>query len=103
MNITTQSNLAVIGIILVISIGCDVIQFGATEKFFHIIASSHDPCPKSPCLTLSQFAANCNVYLDTNSTLIFQPGIHSLHQDLAIANISALLMISNLTIYPCRC
>ena len=99
MNTTTQANLAIIALFSMILIGCHMIQFGATEKFFHIIASSHDPCPKSPCLILSQFAANCNVYLDTNTTLIFQPGIHALHQDLAIANVSALLMISDLTIH----
>ena len=96
MGIYIQANLATIALIFsVIPLGC---QVSAGEKLFHIIASSHDPCPRLPCLTLSQFAANSSVYLDSNTTLIFQPGSHSLYQELSIVNVSALLMISDSTI-----
>ena len=92
MIVFIQTSLAIIALFSVIPLEC---QDSAREKLFHIVASSHDPCPRLPCVTLSQFAANSNVYLDSNNTLIFQPGNHSLNQELSVVNVSALLMISD--------
>ena len=60
---------------------------------YHIKNSTNSPCPEDPCLTLPQFAANPEVYLESNTTLVFLPGKH--HLDVHV-NIST---ISNLSLY----
>ena len=47
-----------------------------------------------PCLTLSQFAANTNIYLDLNTTLIFQPGSHVMNSTLIVENTTTFSMVS---------
>ena len=64
----------------------------------HIIPSSSNPCPVELCLTLSQFAANTSHYLDSNTTLILQPGNHDLKTELVVANVTEFLIVSNYTI-----
>ena len=60
----------------------------------HIIASSKDQCPSSPCLTLSQLSrvGYRNV---TDITLRFEPGNHSLESELQVINATAFSMITN--------
>lgn len=50
--------------------------------------------PMSKCFTLTQFAANSNSYLKQNTTLMLQPGNHTLDSVLLISNITKFFMTS---------
>ena len=80
--------------ILSISLLCSVV---VSERKYHIIPSVSDFCPEEPCLTLSQFADNSNIYTDSNTTtLIFTSGTHSFkHKSLvSIEYIDTISMLS---------
>ena len=47
------------------------------------------------CLTLSEISINITYYLESNTTLIFQPGNHNLDSNLVISNISVLKLYSD--------
>ena len=67
-----------------------------SEVSYHITPTAVNVlCPAEPCLTLSQFAANFNNYLNSSITLIFLSGKHNLESDLLVANISKLTLQSN--------
>ena len=55
-------------------------------SLYHITPSLDILCPQDPCLTLSQFAANYTGN-DTNISLIFLPGNHSLDTELYLSRI----------------
>ena len=61
---------------------------------YHIIPSPDHHCPVESCLTLSSFAANVSHYLDSNISLIFQPGNHTVHSELNVTNVSGFSMTS---------
>ena len=61
---------------------------------YHIIPSPSHDCPVESCLTLSSFAANVSLYLDNNTSLIFQPGTHTVQSTLNIANVAEFSMTS---------
>ena len=61
---------------------------------YHIVPSSDYHCPAEPCLTLSSFAANASLYLDNNTSLIFQPGSHILHSKLNVSRVNDFSMTS---------
>lgn len=67
-----------------------LIRMETTEKarVYRITPMPNYPCLEEPCLTLSQFAANSSHYVSSGSTtLIFQPGNHSLSTTLNISNV----------------
>ena len=67
------------------------------ECHFYCIVPSFDalcPCQDS-CLTLSAVTTNTTNYLESNSTLMFQPGSHNLDSNISISNISMLKLYSN--------
>lgn len=50
---------------------------------------------KNPCVTLTQFANYSSMYLDeTTTTLILEPGNHTLDVNLMIGNVSLFAIIS---------
>ena len=52
-------------------------------------------CPGGPCLNLPTLAANINNYLNSNTTIVFQPqGGHYLASDLVVSNIDGSLTLS---------
>ena len=61
---------------------------------YHIVPSPSHDCPVESCLTFSSFAANVNLYLDSNTSLIFQPGNHTVQSTLNITNITEFSMTS---------
>ena len=61
-----------------------------SSKVYQIKSSSEDSCPRKPCLTLSQFIDKSDSYIVDNTTLILQPGNHSLESVLSVSNISKL-------------
>ena len=61
-----------------------------SSEVYQIKSSSDDSCPRKPCLTLSQFINKSDSYIVDNTTLIFQPGNHSLESVLSVSNISML-------------
>ena len=67
-------------------------------KYYYIIPSLNVSCPQEPCLTLSQFATNISQYDGNNSdvTLSFQSGNHSLAIELSVANVGNFSMITGI-------
>ena len=64
---------------------------------YHIVPSPDHDCPVQSCLTLSSFAANVSQYLESNTSLIFQPGNHTVHSELNITNVAEFSMMSHST------
>ena len=62
---------------------------------YHIIPSPDHHCPVELCLTLSLFAVNASLYLDNNTSLIFQPGNHTIRLKLNVSGVITFSMISN--------
>ena len=62
---------------------------------YHIVPSPSHNCPVESCLTLSSFAANISIYLDSNTSLIFQPGTHTVQSTLNITNVAEFSMMSH--------
>lgn len=60
----------------------------------HIMPTRKSSCPEELCLTLSQFAANVDKYLQSNTTLILQEGNHSLDTVLVVENVDELTIFS---------
>ena len=66
--------------------------------YYNITASQNDPCPQvhnSTCHTLSQLLADFSTYHDSNETevsLSFLPGNHTLNVELSFTNVDRLLM-----------
>ena len=60
----------------------------------YITSSTSERCLIEPCLTLAQFANNTSEYLDSNTTLIFKPGNHTLNSQLTVS------MVANFSIIP---
>ena len=58
-----------------------------SQVHYYITPSMNVPCPQDPCLTLSQFAADSTNYLgnETNISLSFLPGNHSLDRELSLS------------------
>ena len=58
------------------------------SKMHYITPSLDGPCPpNSSCLTLSQFAANSS-YIETDTSLLFLPGNHTLDRELLLAQVN---------------
>ena len=61
---------------------------------YHIIPSPDHHCPVESCHTLSSIAANASQYLNSNTSLIFQPGNHTVYSELNITNVAEFSMTS---------
>ena len=88
--------------ILLISVLLSNHGLALSERKYHIIPSLGDVCPQDPCLTLSQFAENASIYIDSNRTntavtLIFTTGTHSFNYGslVLIENVDTISMFSN--------
>ena len=73
------------------------------SKVHYITPSLDGPCPQnSSCLTLSQFAANSS-YIETDTSLLFLPGNHTLDRELLLAQVNNFSMtkdgVGNETIF----
>ena len=69
-------------------------------KVYYIKPLTHMSCLEESCLTLLQFAAYTDSYLETNVSLSFLPGNHSLNSDLHVNAVSRLSMYLNSTLSP---
>ena len=63
-----------------------------SNNVHYIIPSPNVPCPEESCLTLSTLADNSS-YIDTDTTIIFLDGNHTLDSGLTISNIHRSLML----------
>ena len=59
----------------------------------YITPSPDIPCPKDPCITLSQYAANSSKY-SGHISLIFLPGNHALNKELILSDADNFTMAS---------
>ena len=59
-----------------------------SQVYYHITPSLHVHCSGDHCLTLAQFTANSTSYLsnETNISLSFLPGNHSLDRELSLSH-----------------
>ena len=62
---------------------------------YHIVQSLDHHCPVEPCLTLSSFVATASLYLDNNTSLIFQPGNHIIRSKFNVTGVVNFSMISD--------
>ena len=69
-----------------------------SQVHYYITPSLSIHCPGDPCLTLPQLAANSTSYLgnETNISLTFLPGNHSLDGELSLSNADNLSMIKGI-------
>ena len=73
----------------------------AVCKVYHVVPSLESQCKDNPCITLTQFANNYSLYLETtNITLILEPGNHTFSADLMIHNISQFIIASDSSHIP---
>jgi hypothetical protein len=65
--------------------------------------ADHDLCT-TPCITLSDFAANQsdNIIISSNLTLVLSPGTHILQANLSIANLNKFAMYTNSSSLPAQ-
>ena len=68
------------------------------QAHYYITPSLSVHCPGDPCLTLPQLAANSTSYLgnETNISLSFLPGNHSLDGELSLSNADNVSMIKGI-------
>ena len=66
------------------------------ECHLYCVIPSYDaPCHcQDSCLTLSEISTNTTYYLDSNTSLILQPGDHTLDSNLTVSNISVFKLYS---------
>ena len=65
-----------------------------SQAHYHIRPSLSVHCPGDPCLTLAQFASDSTNYLgnETNISLSFLPGYHTLHRELSLSHAESFTM-----------
>ena len=84
-------------LLLLVIIGCCELPLLVTADggTYYITPTANSPCPgQQPCLSLSQlFSAEKRWNSDSNLTLIFLPGNHSLNSEQSIENVSESHMI----------
>ena len=73
----------------------------AVCKVYHVVPSLEKQCKDDPCITLTQFVNNYSLYIDTtNTTLVLEPGNHTLSIDLMISDISQFAIVSHYSSMP---
>ena len=82
---------------LVIAIGLILIHRVDSSNVYYVTPSPASQCPGEPCLTLSTLAANStssSIYFDSNITLIFLEGSHTLDSELVVSDMDRFVMLS---------
>ena len=69
-------------------------------RIYYIKSSVSIPCLEEPCLTLLQFAAHFKNHLESNVSLIFLPGYHTLDSRLSFHAVSQFSMHPDSTLSP---
>ena len=60
---------------------------GATEYYVRPTEPTDTSCPAQPCLTLSQYISNSDLYFKSNTVFKFLPGLHHANQTLDMRNV----------------
>ena len=60
---------------------------GATEYYVRPTESTDISCPAQPCLTLSQYISNSDLYFKSNTVFKFLPGLHHANQTLDMQSV----------------
>ena len=71
-------------------------SLASNYQVYYITPSTQHPCARPPCHTLSHLADNITFH-DSNMTLFFEPGNHTLDSRLQFSNIKILKLSSTLT------
>ena len=92
---------ALIGQLLLLLLMCTAL--GNSQVHYYISPSANIHCPGDPCLTLTQFAADSASYLsnETNISLSFMPGNHSLDRELALSHADNFSMTKDIVFVEC--
>ena len=83
---------------IVISL-CAEFTYSSMSEHYYITSSLTAPCPQEPCLTLSQFVEDYSSYhrSDSEMSLLFLPGNHTLDYELSMAHIKSFTMTSTVS------
>ena len=60
---------------------------GATEYYVRPTEPTDTSCPAQPCLTLSQYISNSDLYFKSNTVFKFLPGLHHTNQTLDMQSV----------------
>ena len=60
---------------------------GATEYYVRPTEPTDTSCPAQPCLTLSQYISNSDLYFKSNTVFKFLPGLHHANQTLDMQSV----------------
>ena len=60
---------------------------GATEYYVRPTEPTDTSCPAQPCLTLSQYISNSDLYFKSNTVFKFLPGLHHANQTLDMRSV----------------
>ena len=80
-----------------IFIGFFLFPFILAETFY-VKPTLSTSCPETPCMTLTQYAAQARPFFPPNTSLMLLPGNHSLSSALVITNIFRLELVTNTTL-----
>ena len=74
---------------------CQLLWTGLVScAVYHIVPSPDHHCPVESCFTLSSFVTNASLYVNSNTSLIFQPGNHIIHSRLNVSSVVSFSMVS---------
>ena len=88
-------------ILLLVVVYTDPTYSKSVQYYVRSSVNTSDHCPGNHCLTLAQFAANSTSYLgnETNISLSFLPGNHSLNGELSLSRADNLSMTTDIGSY----
>ena len=84
---------------------CAECAYGHERERYYVISSLNAKCPEEPCITLSQFAMDYSSYhwSDTEMSLFFLPGNHTLDYELSLVHAENFSMIAAKNFVFVRC
>ena len=78
-----------------------IVSGTAVCKVYYVVPSQETQCEDYPCITLTQFASIYSLYIETtNTTLVLEPGNHTLSASLIVRSISRFTIVSNSSHIP---
>lgn len=75
------------------------VKIFGTQAHHYIIPSMNVQCPQDSCITLSQFAADPDSYVDNDNVIYidFLPGTHSLDREIFLAHVNNVSMAKKIS------
>ena len=84
-----------VGLMLFFSLYFLLSLCGATEYYVRPTEPTDTSCPAQPCLTLSQYISNSDLYFKSNTVFKFLPGLHHANQTLHMQSVENVSLEGN--------